>query len=315
MLETSLPTAIFLMGPTATGKTQLALSLVQEFPLEIISVDSAMVYRGLDIGTAKPEASILASVPHHLINIREPIDSYSCASFRQDALLAMKSVLSRGKIPLLVGGTLLYFRGLQYGLSELPASDPHLREELQHAAKTFGLAAMHRRLEEVDPQSAARIHPNDPQRILRALEVYTLSGLSLSLQWQQNKAQKLNYNIINIKILPENRDYLHQVIEARFLSMLNQGLVAELSHLIAVQKLHQNLPALRSVGYRQVWAYLAGECSYEEMVVKAIAATRQLAKRQLTWLRQVQTAGEFSATHPSIAAQLKTFLHKKVDAF
>lgn len=282
-----LPPAICLMGPTACGKTRVAVELVQEFPFEIISVDSALVYRGLDIGSGKPDQATLKRAPHRLINIRDPAETYSAADFRTDALREMKETLSKGKIPLLVGGTMLYFKALREGLAAMPSASPEVRARILELAEREGWAAVHKRLQEVDPEAARRIHPNDPQRLQRALEVYELSGQSMSTLHAQKPAgdaPDLPCELIFLAMLP-NRAALHEMIAHRFQAMLTAGLVDEVSTLRARGDLDPDMPALRSVGYRQVWEFLDGKYDLATMTDKAIAATRQLAKRQHTWLR------------------------------
>jgi tRNA dimethylallyltransferase len=273
------------MGPTASGKTAVAVDLVQRFPLEIISVDSALVYRGMDIGTAKPDAALLRLAPHRLIDIRDPAEPYSAAGFRRDALVAMADIRAQGRIPLLVGGTFLYFRALQQGLSEMPAADPGLRAQLEAEVRAGGLPQLHARLAQVDPEAAARIQPTDPQRIQRALEVYEATGRPLSAWHAQGRAGNFPWRVLRLVLLPADRDVLHARIEARFRAMLAAGFVDEVRGLYARDYLHGELPAMRAVGYRQAWAWLAGETGFDEMVERAIIATRQYAKRQLTWLR------------------------------
>ncbi|ALG67697.1 tRNA (adenosine(37)-N6)-dimethylallyltransferase MiaA [Beggiatoa leptomitoformis] len=286
---------IFLMGPTAAGKTDLAVAIIQQFPCEIISVDSALVYRGMDIGTAKPTADILSIAPHHLIDICDPLEAYSTARFCKEALAHIQHIQAKGKIPLLVGGTGLYFRSLQQGLSDLPPADACVRERLNQELETFGLAALHARLAQVDPVAAQRIHPNDPQRIQRALEVYEISGVSMT-EWYANteKAWSLPH-VLKFVIAPAQREVLHAKIAKRFKLMLEQGLVNEVETLFKRGDLHLSLPAMRAVGYRQVWQYLAGELDYAGMVEQSITATRQLAKRQLTWLRAEADATWFDS--------------------
>lgn len=279
-----LPPAILLMGPTASGKTDLAIELHDRLPVELVSVDSAMIYRGMDIGTAKPSAEELARAPHRLIDICDPAESYSAARFREDALREMDQISAAGRIPLLVGGTMLYFRALQYGLSELPHAQPEVRARLDSELRRDGLAALHQRLSEVDPVAAQRIHRNDPQRTLRALEVWEASGRPLS-ELQAEAGQPMPYRAIKLVRASVSRAELHQRINRRFLNMLEQGLVEEVERLVAPGVLRPQMPSMRSVGYRQVWAWLRGECSHEEMVERGQAATRQLAKRQMTWLR------------------------------
>lgn len=278
--------AIFIMGPTASGKTDLAVELVQRLPCEIISVDSAMVYRGMDIGTAKPSAEVLARAPHRLIDILEPSEAYSTARFREDALAAMAEISAAGRIPLLVGGTMLYFRALQQGLAHLPGADPRLRQALVDEAAIHGWAALHARLARVDPVSARRIHPNDPQRIQRALEVHALTGRPLSELIQSARTSaELPFPLLKIVRAPLDRAVLHERIARRFAAMLSQGLVDEVRALRARGDLTADLPSMRSVGYRQVWQYLDGVWGWDELYQKGLNASRQLAKRQLTWLR------------------------------
>jgi tRNA dimethylallyltransferase len=283
-----LPPAICLMGPTACGKTSAAVQLVQQFPMEIISVDSALVYRGLDIGSGKPDAATQANAPHRLIDIRDPAEPYSASDFRRDALREMRDIVARGNIPLLVGGTMLYFKLLRDGLAELPSASPELRQRLLAQAEAEGWPALHRRLQQVDPVAADRIHPNDPQRLQRALEVYEVTGRPLSVlqaEGQTGVMDDLPCELIFLGMLPVDRARLHQQIALRFHAMLAAGLVDEVVALRARGDLHPDLPSIRSVGYRQVWEYLAGDYDHATMVEKGIAATRQLAKRQLTWLR------------------------------
>jgi tRNA dimethylallyltransferase len=285
----NLPPAIFLMGPTASGKTGLAVWLRERLPLDVISVDSALVYRGMDIGTAKPDADTLARAPHRLIDIREPTESYSAAEFRDDALLEMAKITNAGRVPLLVGGTMLYFRALSDGLANLPPASPLLRKRLEKESRQIGWGGMHERLAQVDPVVAERIHPNDPQRIQRALEVIELSGRKLSdLQQEHRELQeeRCGYRILRIIVSPRDRKILHFRIEKRFRDMLEQGFLEEVKALRARGDLDADFPAMRCVGYRQAWSHLEGEIDAQEMTDRAIAATRQLAKRQLTWLRQ-----------------------------
>jgi tRNA dimethylallyltransferase len=298
-----LPPAIFLMGPTASGKTAVAVDLVRRLPLEIISVDSALVYRGMDIGTAKPDAELLRAAPHRLIDIRDPAEPYSAAEFRRDALAAMADIRAQGRIPLLVGGTFLYFRALQQGLSRMPAADPAIRARLEAEAQEDGLQRLHARLAQVDPEAAARIHATDPQRIQRALEVYEATGQPLSAWHAQGRAGAFPWRVLKLALLPADRAVLHARIEARFRAMLAAGFVEEVRGLYARSDLHRELPALRAVGYRQAWAWLAGETGYEEMQQRAIVATRQYARRQLTWLR-----GETGIERFSVEAEPRAVL-------
>jgi len=274
------------MGPTASGKTGLAVELCERFPLEIISVDSALVYRGMDIGTAKPDQQTLQKAPHRLIDILDPGESYSAAVFCSDALREMRQITAAGKVPLLVGGTMLYFRALEHGLSDLPAADEDVREQLEHQAAEIGWPAMHDILAQKDPQAAARIHPNDPQRIQRALEVIHVSGRSMSELQADMSGDGLNYRIHKIIISPADRAVLHQRIEQRFDLMLKEGFLDEIRDLHSRSDLNADMPSMRAVGYRQAWDWLEGRGTFEQMREKAIVATRQLAKRQLTWLRR-----------------------------
>ncbi|OTQ77420.1 tRNA (adenosine(37)-N6)-dimethylallyltransferase MiaA [Gilliamella apis] len=275
---------ISLMGPTASGKTAFAMELYDKYPIDIISVDSALIYRGMDIGSAKPTKQEQQKYPHKLIDICDPAESYSAANFRHDAIEEIEKSLSNGRTPLLVGGTMLYFKALIEGLSPLPAADSDIRQQIEEKANKLGWQAIHEELKKVDPVSAQRIHPNDPQRLNRALEVYLISGKSLT-ELTQESGEALPYDIIQLAIMPEDRAELHQRIEQRFLQMLDQGFEEEVKTLMQRSDLHTNLPSIRCVGYRQMWEYLNGDTSYDEMVFKGICATRQLAKRQITWLR------------------------------
>jgi tRNA dimethylallyltransferase len=280
-----LPPAIFLMGATASGKTALAMQLAERLPCDIISVDSALVYRGMDIGTAKPSREEQSRVRHRLIDICEPSDAYSAARFRDDAQREMQEITSRGRLPLLVGGTMLYFRALQYGLSKLPQADPLVRARLEQEAGKKGWHQMHRRLRLLDPESAERIHPNDPQRIQRALEVYELTGSPLSSLQRGDGVQKLPYRIEKLALATVDRKLLHQRIEQRFHRMLDMGFENEVRALLSIGDLVPEMPSMRAVGYRQMLAYLSGEYDRNTMIYRGIVATRQLAKRQITWLR------------------------------
>ncbi len=282
--STKQPPVICLMGPTASGKTALAMSLHDKLPCDIVSVDSALVYRGMDIGTAKPTQAELASYPHRLIDIRDPAESYSAADFCHDALIEIDLIRSRGRIPLLVGGTMMYYKSLIEGISPLPEANPSVRKNIEAEAAEHGWQHMHDLLNEVDPVSAARIHPNDPQRLTRALEVYRLSGNTLT-QLTEIKGASVEGDILQFAITPKERSTLHDRIELRFNQMIEQGFEQEVLKLKERGDLHENLPSIRCVGYRQMWQYLHGDCSHDEMVFRGICATRQLAKRQLTWLR------------------------------
>lgn len=278
-------TVIFLMGPTAVGKTALALSLHKRLPIDLISVDSALVYRGMDIGTAKPTSDVLAETPHALIDIREPTEAYSAAQFCEDAKQEITRSLAQERIPVLVGGTMLYFSSLQNGLNELPATDPAIRLRVAQQAQEHGWVVLHQRLAKIDPITAARIHPNDAQRISRALEVYEMTGLSLTEWYNTSQKASCPWKICSIAVMPDSRLELQTKIAQRFQEMLEQGFVKEVEQLRKRIGMHAELPSMRAVGYRQVWDYLEGKSDYQNMIEKGIIATRQLAKRQLTWLR------------------------------
>ena len=276
--------AIFLMGPTASGKTDLAVRLRRRLPVEVISVDSALIYRGMDIGTAKPSKQELTHAPHRLIDILDPAESYSAMNFREDARREMAEITAQGKIPLLVGGTMLYYKALIEGLSPLPSADDALRAEIEEKATKFGWDALHERLREIDPIAAQRINPNDSQRINRALEVYYLTGKSLT-ELTEQKGEALPYHFLQFAIAPQERQILHQRIAQRFHQMIEAGFQAEVERLYRRSDLHPDLPSIRCVGYRQMWEYLRGDYDRDEMIFRSICATRQLAKRQITWLR------------------------------
>ena len=278
------PLAIFLMGPTASGKTDLAIQLRQQLPVEVISVDSALIYRGMDIGTAKPSKAELALAPHRLIDICDPAESYSAANFRTDALREMQEISAQGKIPLLVGGTMLYYKALLEGLSPLPSADEKVRSEIEAKAALIGWGGLHQELSKIDPISAQRINPNDSQRINRALEVFYLTGKTLT-ELTAQKGEALPYDILQFAIAPEQREVLHLRIEQRFHKMIELGFQQEVEKLCRRPDLNENLPSIRCVGYRQMWEYLRGDYDHDEMIFRGICATRQLAKRQITWLR------------------------------
>lgn len=280
----SKPLAIFLMGPTASGKSALAMELVQRLPCDIISVDSALVYRGMDIGTAKPTAAELALAPHRLIDLLDPAQAYSAAEFCRDALREMAAITAVGRIPLLVGGTMLYYKALLDGLSPLPEADPQIRAQIEAEAQALGWAVLHQQLLQIDPVAGARIHPNDPQRLSRALEVFRITGKSMTELTQQSGSE-LPYRTLQYAIAPTDRALLRQRIAERFDAMLAQGFEAEVRQLFERGDLSPDLPSIRCVGYRQMWDYLAGVIDYEEMRYRGTVATNQLAKRQLTWLR------------------------------
>ncbi|WP_297791707.1 tRNA (adenosine(37)-N6)-dimethylallyltransferase MiaA [uncultured Marinobacter sp.] len=307
-----LPPAIFLMGPTASGKTDLAMALCDQLPCDIISVDSAMIYRGMDIGTAKPSAEELARAPHRLIDICDPAERYSAADFRRDALREMAAITQAGRIPLLVGGTMMYFKALLHGMSDLPSADPELRSGLEKEAGEKGWAALHEELAARDPVAARLIHPNNRQRLIRALEVVRLTGRPISelwqqsgdegangngkpsnvedytyfTQWQADESSSLPYTVVQLAVAPTDRKVLHERIRLRFMKMLEAGFLEEVRALMARGDLEAGLPSMRCVGYRQAWHHLAGDDDYDTMISKGVAATRQLAKRQLTWLRK-----------------------------
>jgi len=285
------------MGPTASGKTGLAVELVQQYPFQIVNVDSAQIYQHMDIGTGKPTQEILEIAPHRLIDVVDPVETYSASQFRTDVLTEIEDIVEQGDTPLLVGGTMLYFRVLRDGLADMPHANPEIRAEIEALAQSQGWAAVHRQLAEVDPESADRIHPNDPQRLQRALEVFRVSGrtmTSLHAEMQMNQQAELPVNLHFFAIQPGDRSLLHSQIESRFRTMLTDGLVEEVQSLYAREDLHSQLPSMKSVGYRQVWQYLQGELDYDDMVEKSIIATRQLAKRQITWLRSWQNLQSLS---------------------
>lgn len=298
---------IFLMGPTASGKTAIAVELVATLPCDIISVDSALVYRDMNIGSAKPSPQVLAIAPHRLIDIRDPGECFSAAEFRDEALSAIEAIHARGRIPLLVGGSMLYFRTLIGGLADLPVADQRLRDGLERQAQRHGWPKLHERLARVDPETAGRVHPNDAQRIQRALEVHELTGVTLSRLIQRQRLEQFPYPLIKFVITPVTREILHRRIASRFQRMLAEGFVDEVAGLRQRRDLGLNKPSMRAVGYRQVWSYLDGECDYATMVERGIVATRQFAKRQLTWLRREHDALWFDAADSSVrvAARLK----------
>lgn len=305
-------TIICLMGPTASGKTQLAVDLTQQLPCDIISVDSAMVYRGMDIGTAKPTTDILKIAPHRLIDIRDPADAYSAGEFRDDALREINAILAQGRIPLLVGGTMLYFRVLQQGIASLPRANAAIRADLLARATTQGWESLHVELAQIDPLAAQRIHPHDSQRIQRALEVYLVSGKTIT-EWQVNDTSPLSsYNVINIALAPNDRAILHARIAARFQEMLDEGFVEEVKQLMARGDLSLQLPSIKSAGYRQVWEHLSGQLSHQAMSDQSIAATRQLAKRQLTWLRSWGNVTWFDSLHENLIQEVMQFLASQI---
>jgi tRNA dimethylallyltransferase len=297
----SLPPAIFLMGPTASGKTGLAVELYQHLPIELISVDSALVFKGMDIGTAKPDPATLAQAPHHLIDLIPPTQVYSAANFRNDALKLMADITARGKVPLLVGGTMLYFKALQGGLSALPEADVQVRAKLDAEAAQIGWAEMHAKLAAIDPETAARLQPSDAQRIQRALEVYEISGKTMTELHRAPVSNELPYRLFKIALVPSDRKVLHDRIALRFDDMLKQGFVDEVKGLLnAYPELKPELPSMRCVGYRQALEHLAGDYDLADLRDRGIFATRQLAKRQLTWLRGMDDTFEVDCLNPNM---------------
>jgi len=301
------------MGPTASGKSALAGALAGSFPVEIISVDSAQIYRGMDIGTAKPSAAERAAVPHHLIDIIDPTEAYSAARFREDALRLMREITARGRIPLLVGGTMLYFKALREGLSELPDSDPEIRAEIDGEAAERGWPALHAELAKVDAPTAARLEPNDAQRIQRALEVFRVSGVPMSALLGREKGVALPFRPIEIALQPSDRGELHRRVEKRFDAMLERGLVEELRSLRERHTLRPNLPSMRCVGYRQAWQFLDGDIGKEALRDRGIFATRQLAKRQLTWLRGMKAVRSFDCLSEDLSAEVLGCVRRELD--
>ena len=301
MNKDNLPSAIFLMGPTASGKTELAVQLAQRLDAEIISVDSALVYKGMDIGTAKPTLKERQGIPHYLIDILDPAESFSTGSFRKQALELMEDITKRGKIPLLVGGTMLYFNALYNGLATLPEANPDVRKLLDDELATVGKEAMHARLKRIDPESAERIHPNDPQRVQRALEVYELSGKPITQFFREAQQDQIPFNKIKLIVAPQDRKLLHEKIAQRFRQMVDRGLVEEVRALYNRGDLTDALPSIRAVGYRQTWSYLQGEYDLDTMIERGIIATRQLAKRQFTWLRREEDSLRFVTAEAHLA--------------
>jgi len=306
------PPAILLMGPTASGKTGVAVDLVRELPCEIVSVDSAQVYRHMDVGTAKPDAATLKIAPHQLIDLIEPDDSYSAARFRDDALTAMREITERGNIPLLVGGTMMYFKTLLEGLSELPEADPAIRMVIDTMAQESGWPAVHKELARVDPETAARLEPNDSQRVQRALEVYFVTNKPMSDLLKKPKYVYFPYTPVKLALLPGDRGELHERIAARFEAMLELGLIGELRKLRAEYALDLEMPSMRCVGYRQTWEYLDGKIGLGTLREHGIAATRQLAKRQLTWLRAMKDITEFDCLAGDLSDQVLAHLRREL---
>jgi tRNA dimethylallyltransferase len=309
-LGTPYPSAIFLMGPTASGKSNVAMEIARYFPVEIITVDSAQIYRYMNIGSAKPDKSALEAVPHHLVDLIDPDDHYSAAKFRKDALLKMFDITARGNVPLLVGGTMLYFKVLREGLANLPAADDNMRWELERAAQKKGWPAMHVILNQLDPVTASHIHPNDSQRIQRALEVYYLSGRTMSELLAQRQDNDFPYRVFNIALLPSDRSILHYCIQQRFDKMLEIGLIEEVRSIRDRFRLTIDMPSMKCVGYRQAWMYLDNQISLAKMREMGVFATRQLAKRQLTWLRSMNELEKFDCLANDLFELVMTYLQK-----
>ena len=302
------------MGPTASGKTAVALDLARVLPCEIVSVDSALVYKDMDIGTAKPGPAERASVRHHLVDIIEPHEAYSAARFRDDALAAMREITERGNIPLLVGGTMLYFKALVEGLNELPEADPMIRLVIDTMAQEEGWPAVHAKLATLDPETAARLDPNDTQRVQRALEIYYISGKTMAELLQKPRYVYFPYTPIKIALVPADRSVLHERIEQRFDEMLENGLIAEVEHLREEYGLDATMPSMRAVGYRQAWQHLNGELDRAELREQGIAATRQLAKRQLTWLRSMEDFVAFDALAADVGERVLEYVRRELEA-
>ncbi len=311
----SKPAAILLMGPTASGKTALSVAMAQTMNAEIISVDSALVFKDMDIGTAKPTEAERGGIVHHLIDILDPSEAFSTGQFRHRALELMADITARGKLPILAGGTMLYFSALTQGLAQLPEADPEVRRRLDQQLQELGKQAMHERLAAVDPVAAARIHMNDPQRVQRALEVYEISGKPLTSFFQADEGEDLPYAYTKIVIEPRQRHTLHDKIAERFKLMLTQGLIDEVEALRQRGDLDESMPSIRCVGYRQVWSYLQGEYDFAEMQEKGIAATRQLAKRQLTWLRKEQPDLGLFSEDGDLLAQVLNYCRQQANGF
>ena len=311
--ESNQPPVICLMGPTASGKTALAMALQEALPCDIVSVDSALIYRDMNIGTAKPTKVELAQYPHRLIDLRDASESYSAADFCRDALAEIAEIRSNNRIPLLVGGTMMYFKSLIEGISPLPTANAEIRQEIEREALAKGWQAMHDQLAEIDPVSALRIHPNDPQRLTRALEVYRLTSNTLT-QLTQIKGAKLSGNVLQLAITPQERSTLHERIALRYQQMIAMGFEQEVIKLKSRGDLHQDLPAIRCVGYRQMWQYLDGEFDHDEMIFRGVCATRQLAKRQLTWLRNWPDLHWLTTDDNTNLAQVLSLLNSKKNA-
>lgn len=313
MTDSNLPPAIFIMGPTASGKTALACDFYERLNCELISVDSALVYKDMNIGTAKPTAEELEQYPHHLIDIRDPADPYSAADFRKDALTLMADITARGKVPVLVGGTMLYFKFLLEGSAKLPNADDKIRADIEKLVAEHGKQHIHELLKKVDPESAERLNPNDPQRVQRAYEVFLISGKTLTQHWAEQEEQPLTYNVIQFAIAPQERKTLHERIELRFNQMIEHGFIDEVKAMHARGDLKEDLPSVRAVGYRQVWDFLEGRIDSEEMIFKGVVATRQLAKRQMTWLRGWDNLHWLDSLDAQLSHNALSVLEKEMD--
>jgi tRNA dimethylallyltransferase len=306
------PHVVCLMGPTASGKTGLAVELAEHHNFEIISVDSALVYKGMDIGTAKPAAELLARAPHRLIDIIDPLESYSAADFVFDAVEQSQEILAKGKIPLLVGGTMMYFNALQKGLAEMPQANAELRAVIEAEAAEKGWVALHEELQTIDPEAASRIHPNDPQRLQRAIEVYRLTGKTMTQFWAQQEAVSLPFDMINMAVMPKERSVLHARIERRFYDMMDQGFLAEVESLYKRGDLSVDMPSMRCVGYRQLWQYLEGDDLLDDAIFKGVVASRQLAKRQLTWLRGWDDLMIFDSLSKDLLTETLNYIESRI---
>jgi tRNA dimethylallyltransferase len=307
------PALLCIAGPTASGKSAIARLIAEKWPCEIINVDSATIYRGMDIGTAKPSREERASVQHHLLDILDPLETYSAAAFRHDALECVTQIRERGRLPILVGGTMLYFKALREGLNDLPTANPSIRKELESDAATLGWPAMHARLGEIDPVTAARLSPNDSQRIQRALEIWQISGKPMSELLNASEQTDQPLKTVTLSLEPAQRSHLHQRIALRFDQMLEEGLIKEVEALRARGDLHKDLPSVRCVGYRQLWSMLDGDVTPAQAREQAIAATRQLAKRQLTWLRSLPARLTVEADAPGADAQALAIVGQLID--
>lgn len=306
------PHVVCLMGPTASGKTGLAVELAEHHNFEIISVDSALVYKGMDIGTAKPDAALLARAPHRLIDIIDPLESYSAADFVFDAVEQSQEILAKGKTPLLVGGTMMYFNALQKGLAEMPQANVELRAVIEAEAAEKGWVALHEELQTIDPEAASRIHPNDPQRLQRAIEVYRLTGKTMTQFWAQQEAVSLPFDMINMAVMPKERSVLHARIERRFYDMMDQGFLAEVESLYKRGDLSIDMPSMRCVGYRQLWQYLEGDDLLDDAIFKGVVASRQLAKRQLTWLRGWDDLMIFDSLSKDLLTEALNYIESRI---